>query len=94
MKKLRYTTEFKAELIRQAKDLSQPIPYLAKTYRVSAASLYRWLVDIDGPSLRVRRRLVEQFTDEIARLQSQSAKLQEERDLLVKTVQMFARLAT
>ena len=88
-----YPSELKAEVIRQVQELSKSVPVTAEAFQISPASIYRWLVETNGPSLRMRQRNLQEFRDEISRLKTESARLEEERDLLFRTVQVFARLS-
>lgn len=89
----RFTKEFKLEAVRLWKSSGRPAAAVARELGLRRNHLYKWLAEVEthgegafpGKGQRPRR------DDEVARLRRENARLREERDILKKAAQYFAR---
>ncbi len=84
----RYTSEFRAEAIRQVRERGYPVSEVAKRLGVSTYSLYKWL---KGTGKTPRLVAQEDLRAENARLKAELKRVAEERDILKKAAAYFAK---
>ena len=91
-KRRKFTTEFKADLVRLVLDAGRSITSVAKEYDVPASSLSSWV-----KQARVDRgegaagALTTAEKEELTRLRRENRQLQMERDILKKATAFFAK---
>lgn len=94
-KRDRFTKEFKLEAVRLLEMGAKPATQLALELGIRRNLLYKWQEQLrkkgdENAFLGPGRKPMEQL-DEVARLKEELAKVKEERDILKKAVQYFAR---
>lgn len=82
----RYTPEFKEEAVRQVVERGYPVPEVAARLGVSAHSLYKWVKAVMPTKDEKQSAELVEAKSEILRLRSQMRRLEEERDLLKKSM--------
>ena len=87
-RRVRYTTEFKAEVVRRIQESDRPIKHLARELGVSAAAVHRWINEARGAP--TKRLSVDERT-ELTTLRREVQQLRMERDILKKATAFFAR---
>lgn len=86
--RVRYTPEFKAEVLRRVRESETPIRYIAREIGVSAAAIHRW-INAERPA--PAKRLTGDERTELTELRRQVQQLRMERDILKKATAFFAR---
>ena len=92
-KRNEYTKEFKREAVRLLESSDQNASQLARELGIQRNQLYKWQTEIltkgskafSGPGRK------KSSDDELARLQRENRRLQEENDILKKAAAYFAR---
>ena len=92
-KRKRYTKEFKLEALRLIKESGKPSAEVARELGIRRNQLYKWQDELGahgedafpGHGRRPAR------DEEVARLKRELARVKEERDILKKAAQYFAR---
>jgi transposase-like protein len=92
-KRKRYTKEFKIEALRLMKESGKPAADVARELGIRRNQLYKWQDQFSAHGKEAfpghgRRPANE---DEVARLKRELARVKEERDILKKAAQYFAR---
>jgi len=82
----RFTTEFKAEAVKQVSERGYSVADVSERLGISTKSLYLWLRQANGKG---KQHDVSQA--EIARLKAELKRVEEERDILKKAAAYFAR---
>jgi len=87
-----YTSEFKAEAVRMARENGKPVRHTARDIGISETALRNWIkqVVIDegkGPT----GALTTEEKEELVRLRREMRQLKMERDFLKKACSFFAR---
>ena len=88
MSSKRYTSEFRAEAIRQVTERGYPVQEVAQRLGVSTYSLYKWLKSVSKTPRLVAK---EDLFAENARLKAELKRVEEERDILKKAAAYFAK---
>lgn len=91
----RHSREFKIEAVRRSYESGKSVTAVAKELGINVAHLYRWRDDVKKLGEKVypgRNAHVKQNEshDELIRLRKENKRLQEERDILKKTLIFFA----
>ena len=87
-RRIRYTPEFKAEVLSRIQHSDQPIRHIAKELGVTATTLHRWLaVTRPAPA----ERLTADERTELVTLRREVQQLRQERDILKKATAFFAK---
>jgi len=93
----RYTSEFKAEAVKRARQVG---PYqVCDELGVSSSSIYKWLAEAgypgntDAPQADKTIENPFKLNEEITRLRKENARLKEEREILKKATVFFAKHA-
>jgi transposase len=90
-KKQQFAAEFRKEAVRQVTERGLKVTDVAARLGVSAPSLYKWVnEDRPDPEAKDKVELV-QLRREVLRLRSELASVQEDRKILKKAAQYFAR---
>ncbi len=92
-KRKRFTKEFKLEALRLLKESGKPAAEIARELGIRRNQLYKWQETFckhgeDAFPGHGRRSAKD---DEVARLKRELARVKEERDILKKAAQYFAR---
>jgi transposase len=90
MKGIRYSTEFKAEAIKQITERGFSVADVAQRLGVSDKSLYKWLKADELQNQPVVSADVAALKSEVARLNAALKRTTEERDILKKAAVYFA----
>lgn len=92
-KRKRFTKEFKLEALRLLKESGKPAAEVARELGVRRNQLYKWQEKLSDHGEEAfpghGRRPAKD--DEVARLKRELARVKEERDILKKAAQYFAR---
>ena len=83
----RYTDEFKAEAVAQVKERGYSVREVSERLGVSLKSMYAWVGEARGGVSRA----TEDLRAENARLRSELKRTEEERDILKKAAEYFAK---
>lgn len=86
-----WTAPPKEEAVRQTRDRGYSVAKVSDRLGVSAHSLYKWLPAIKPDNSEQYARDVLEAQSEILRLWGQLKRTEEERDILKKATQYFAR---
>lgn len=88
-----YTREFKREAARLAEESEQPLDKLARELGIHPNTLYRWRRAYleDGEGAFPGHGKLTPADEEIRRLRRELARVKEERDILKKATQFFAK---
>jgi len=91
----KHSREFKIEAVRRSYESGKSITTVAKELDINVAQLYRWRDDIKklGDQVypgRKGRKKQPINNDEINHLRQENKRLQDERDILKKTLILFA----
>ena len=91
----RHSREFKIEAVRRSYESGKSVTAVAKELGINVAQLYRWRDDVKklGDNVypgRARRRQGNDPQKELVLLRRENKRLQEERDILKKTLIFFA----
>ena len=92
-KRKRFTKEFKLEALRLMKESGKPSADVARELGIRRNQLYKWQDEFKAHGEEAfpghgRRQTGD---DEVARLKRELARVKEERDILKKAAQYFAR---
>ena len=92
-KRKRYSKEFKLEALRLMEESGKPAADVARELGIRRNQLYKWQEKLSAHGKNAfpghgRRPAKE---DEVARLKRELARVKEERDILKKAAQYFAR---
>lgn len=93
-KRKTYTSEFKREAVRMLQQGDRPAVEIARELGIKRNQLYKWqeqLRERGEAAFPGSGRPVDDKDAEIARLKKELARVQEERDILKKAAQYFAR---
>lgn len=90
MKGIRYSTEFKAEAIKQITERGFSVADVSQRLGVSDKSLYKWLKADELQNQPVVSADVAALKSEVARLNAALKRTTEERDILKKAAVYFA----
>ena len=85
----RYTEEFKIEAVKQVTDRGYSVLYVAERLGVTTKSLYEWIKRYGDNAEQYQA--AKQKEDEIRRLKADLMRVTEERDILKKAAQYFAK---
>jgi len=93
--KKKYTTEFKLEAIRLSNESGKPITQVARDLNIPPYLLYRWRDDLHKEGAKAfpgkgKKTNVSAEKLELERLRRENKRLQDERDILKKTLVFFA----
>ena len=93
--KKKYTTEFKLEAIRLSNESGKPITQVARDLNIPPYILYRWRDDLHRQGSKAfpgkgKRTNVSPEKLELERLRRENKRLQDERDILKKTLVFLA----
>lgn len=92
MKTARYTSEFKAEAVKQITERGHGVLEVSKRLGVSDKSLYLWLKqskELTSPNSED----VASLKKELSRMKAELKRTTEERDILKKAAAYFAKLS-
>ena len=87
----KFTKEFKQEAVRQVTERGHPVAEVAARVGVSAHSLYKWVKAIKPDKTEKQASELLEAKAEILRLRAQMRRVEEERDILKKAVNIFSR---
>lgn len=87
----RFTPEFKEEAVKQVTERGYSVAEVAVRLGVSAHSLYKWVKAGSPDKSEQQSKELLEAKSEILRLRAQMRRLEEERDLLKKAAQYFAK---
>lgn len=93
-KRRSYTKEFKVEAVRMLEKGNKPATELAREIGVARNKLYKWKEEVAALGEQAfpgSGRLVNDKDAEIARLKRELDRVTEERDILKKAAQYFAK---
>lgn len=93
-KRKTYTAEFKREAVRMLERGDRPAVEIGRELGIKRNQLYKWQGQLQArgdAAFPGRGRPVDDKDAEIARLKKELARVQEERDILKKAAQYFAR---
>ena len=93
-KRKTYTAEFKREAVRMLERGDRPAVEIGRELRIKRNQLYKWQEQRQArgeAAFPGSGRPVDDKDAEIARLKKELARVQEERDILKKAAQYFAR---
>lgn len=88
-----FTPEFKREAVQLLESGSRPAPQIARELGIKRNQLYKWQTELKArgggafPGSGTRRGR----TDEVSRLKRELTRVTEERDILKKAAQFFAK---
>ena len=85
----RYTEEFKIEAVKQVTDRGYSVLDVAERLGVTTKSLYEWIKRYGDNAEQYQA--AKQKEDEIRRLKANLMRVTEERDILKKAAQYFAK---
>ena len=85
----RYTEEFKIEAVKQVTDRGYSVLDVAERLGVTTKSLYEWIKRYGDNAEQYQA--AKQKEDEIRRLKADLMRVTEERDILKKAAQYFAK---
>ena len=85
----RYTEEFKIEAVKQVTDRGYSVLDVADRLGVTTKSLYEWIKRYGDNAEQYLA--AKQKEDEIRRLKADLMRVTEERDILIKAAQYFAK---
>jgi len=93
--KKKYSTEFKVEAIRLSNESGKPITQVARDLNITPYLLYRWRDQLHKEGAKAfpgngSKANLDPETTELQRLRRENKRLQEERDILKKTIVFFA----
>lgn len=93
--KKKYTTEFKLEAIRLSNESGKPITQVARDLNIPPYMLYRWRDDLHRQGSKAfpgkgKKTNVSSEKLELERLRRENKRLQDERDILKKTLVFLA----
>jgi len=93
MTRKKYTRAFKREAARLAEESEQPLDELARELGIHPNTLYKWRRQFlaDGEDAFPGQGKLTPADEEIRRLRRELARLKEERDILKKATQFFAK---
>ena len=93
MTRKQYTREFKREAARLAEESGKPLVELARELDIHPNTLYKWRRAYlgDGEDAFPGQGKLTSADEEIRRLRRELARVKEERDILKKATQFFAR---
>ena len=94
MARKRYTREFKREAALLAEESERPLDELARELGIHPNTLYKWrrqYVQDGEEAFPGQGKLRTPADEEIRRLRRELARVQEERDILKKATQFFAK---
>ncbi len=93
MTQKKYTLEFKREAARLAEESDQPMDELARELGVHPNTLYKWRRQFlkNGEDAFPGHGKLVPADEEIRRLRRELARVKEERDILKKAIQFFAK---
>jgi transposase len=93
MTRKKYTHEFKREAARLAEESEQPLDELARELGIHPNTLYKWRCQFvkDGEDAFPGHGKLTPADEEIRRLRRELAWVKEERDILKKATQFFAK---
>ena len=89
MRGKRYTEEFKIESVKQVTDRGYSVNDVSKRLGVTSKSLYGWVKRYGNESERYQTEKNQE--DEIRRLKRELKRVTEERDILKKAAEYFAK---
>jgi transposase len=84
----RYSPEFRAAAVRQARETDAPLRQVAQDLGVNLTTLKSWL---QAARPQPREPLTEDERSELAQLRRENQQLRTERDILKKATAFFAR---
>lgn len=87
-KRRRYTTEFKQEAVRLARESGRPAQHIALELGIPTTNLHEWL-RATGDAKTERTSFAER--DEVTHLRKEVQELKAERDFLKKAAAFFAK---
>ena len=93
MARKKYTREFKREAARLAEESDRPVDELARELGIHPNTLYKWRRQFleDGEDAFPGHGKLMPADEEIRRLRRELARVKEERDILKKATQFFAK---
>jgi transposase len=93
MTRKKYTREFKREAARLAEESNQPVDELARELGIHPNTLYKWRRQFlaDGEDAFPGQGKLTPADEEIRRLRRELARVKQERDILKKAAQFFAK---
>lgn len=93
MAQKKYTGEFKREAARLAEESDRPVDELARELGIHSNTLYRWRRQFlkEGEDAFPGHGKLTPADEEIRRLRRELARVKEERDILKKATQFFAK---
>lgn len=93
MVRKQYTREFKREAARLAEESDKPLAEVARDLGIHPNTLYKWrrAYRADGEDAFPGQGKLTPADEEIRRLRRELARVKEERDILKKATQFFAR---
>jgi len=91
MSSQRFTAEFKQEAVRQVTERGYSVAEVAARVGVSAHSLYKWVKAVSPDKSEQQASELLEAKSEILRLRAQLRRVEEEREILKKAAQYFAR---
>jgi transposase len=93
MSRVRYTTEFKAEAVKQVTERGHGVVEVSKRLGISDKSLYVWLKQSQQRSGAPAKDDVLALKSELSRMKAELKRTTEERDILKKAAAYFARVS-
>ena len=93
--KKKYTTEFKLEAIRLSNESGKPITQVARDLNIPPYQIYRWRDELHRQGSKAfpgkgKKTNVNPEKLELERLRRENKRLQDERDILKKTLVLLA----
>jgi transposase len=88
-----YTKEFKQEAVRLAQTSGKPIAQVARELGISDTSIHQWRKELaeNGPEAFPGKGHQTALEEENRRLKRELERVQQERDILKKVVDIFSR---
>ncbi|TQE98345.1 MAG: transposase [Spiribacter salinus] len=87
----RYSPEFKEEPVRQIVDRGYSVTQVSQRLGVSSQSLYKWVKAVKPDRTDQQAADLIEAKSELLKLRAQLRRTEEERDILKKAAQYFAR---
>jgi transposase len=90
-KKRKYTSEYRAEAVRQVEIGDRSVTEVAKDLGISMQTLWQWVQQAKVDAGQAKEELTTTEREELKQLRREVARLRDERDILKKATAFFAK---